>query len=65
MYKISRNGEKFLREKDVASAISELEQSVNNLSSQVNAFVVKNSVKLLIRKWFSDVITKEKNQKKK
>jgi len=62
MYRISRNGEKFLREKDVASAIDGLEQSVNNLSCQVNAFVVKNSVKLLIRKWFSDVIIKEKNQ---
>ena len=63
MYRISRKGEKFLREKDVVSAVVGLEQAVNDLSCQVDAFVVKNSVKLLIRRWFSDVIVEEKNQK--
>jgi len=63
MYRISRNGEKFLSERDVASAVARLEQAVGELSCQVNAFVVKNSVQLLIRKLFSDVIMEEKNQK--
>jgi len=63
MYRISRNGEKFLSERDVASAVAKLEQAVSEISCQVDAFVVKNSVQLLIRKLFSDIIVEEKNQK--
>ena len=44
MYRISRNGEKFLSERDVASAVAKLEQAVSEISCQVDAFVVKNSV---------------------
>jgi hypothetical protein len=61
MNRISSKCEKFLKEKDVVSAVVGFEQGVNDLSCKVDAFVVKNSVKLLIRRWFSDIIIEEKN----
>ena len=45
-----------LKVEDFASAVAGFEHDVNELSCQVDAFVVKNSVKLLIKKWFSDVL---------
>ena len=63
MYKISVNGEKFISERDVAIAVAKLEKALSGLSCKVDAFVVKNSVQLLINKLFSDVITEEKYQK--
>ncbi len=58
-------GKKFLLKEDVAASVAGFEREVEELSCQVDAFVVKNSVKLLIKKWFSDIIVEKKKQKPK
>ncbi len=65
MYSKMVYGKKFLLKEDVAASVAGFEREVEELSCQVDAFVVKNSVKLLIKKWFSDVIVEKKKTKTK
>lgn len=50
MYSKMVYGKKFLLKEDVATSVAGFEREVEELSCQVDAFVVKNSVKLLIKK---------------
>ena len=52
MYSKMVYGKKFFLKEDVATAVAGFKLEVGKLSCQVDAFVVKSSVKLLIKNGF-------------